>query len=79
MTQLTKCGSVEASCVCVLPDGHDAHHHCECGGEWFYDDAGEFHAVTLPGMFGGMGPMEALGALIDMETRPYPFLGSRWD
>lgn len=55
------CAVVEASCICDLAPDHEGAHHCECGGEWRYDENGEFHAVAFPG---NVGIFQAIGLLL---------------
>lgn len=43
-----KCDGWIASCFCVLPDGHDGPHECDCGGSWLVTDDGDFEIHALP-------------------------------
>lgn len=41
------------SCICVSEPDHDGPHTCACGGQWDYDDLGDFVYVTDPGVAWG--------------------------
>jgi hypothetical protein len=47
------CGETEAFCICTQPKDHDGPHECgHDGGQWHYDENGNFHIDRLPTLNG---------------------------
>lgn len=43
------CGETVASCICILPPGHDTPHECNCDGSWSgKEEDGSFRIHSLP-------------------------------
>lgn len=47
MTPKTLCGFIEQACRCILPEGHEPPHVCDCAGSFAYDED-KFFVYAFP-------------------------------